>query len=93
MCDITGNEEDRGRSRRPDTEDHGWSSIGWILGGQTIGRSDDAVCGLHRTQGDEEHKFLCLATKPRLTVSPDLASKSVASGFPVWASKLTAMVW
>jgi hypothetical protein len=83
MCDITGNEDDRDRSRRPDTEDHGWSSTGRILGGRTIGRSDDVVCGLHRTQGDEEHKFLCLTTKLRLTVSPDLASKSVASGFSV----------
>jgi hypothetical protein len=28
------------------------------LGGRTIGRSDDAVCGLHRACGDEEHGFL-----------------------------------
>jgi hypothetical protein len=33
-----------------------------------IGRSSDAVCGLHRAQGDEEHEFLDLASKPRLTV-------------------------
>jgi hypothetical protein len=27
------------------------------------------------------------------TVSPNLASNPVALGFPVWASKLVAMVW
>jgi hypothetical protein len=24
-----------------------------VLGGRTIGRSDDVVCGLHRARGDE----------------------------------------
>jgi hypothetical protein len=27
--------------------------IGQVLGGQTIGRSGDTVCGLHRAHGDE----------------------------------------
>jgi hypothetical protein len=31
---------------------------GRVLGGQTIGRSDDAVCDLHRALSDEEHGFL-----------------------------------
>jgi hypothetical protein len=31
---------------------------GQILGGRTIGRSGDSVCGLHRVRGDEEHGFL-----------------------------------
>jgi hypothetical protein len=31
---------------------------GWVLGGQVIERSGDAVCGLHRACGDEEHGFL-----------------------------------
>jgi hypothetical protein len=31
---------------------------GRVLGGWTIGRSGDAVCGLHRARGDEEHRFL-----------------------------------
>jgi hypothetical protein len=31
---------------------------GWILSGQTIGRSDDDVCGLHRARKDEERRFL-----------------------------------
>jgi hypothetical protein len=47
---------------------HGW----------TIERSGDAVCGLQHAQGDEEHKFLGLASKPMLTVSPGLASKPIA---------------
>jgi hypothetical protein len=29
-----------------------------ILSGRTIGRSDDAMCGLHRARGDEEREFL-----------------------------------
>jgi hypothetical protein len=60
--------------------------------------------GLHRAQGDEEHRFLASASKPRLMVSPSLASKPVAmvlvfclkttgSNFPVWASKPGAAVW
>jgi hypothetical protein len=51
------------------------------------------VCGLHCAQRDEEREFLGLASKSRSTVSPGLASKLVASGFSVWASKPTAMVW
>jgi hypothetical protein len=62
---MAGNDEDQGRSR--------------ILGGQTIERSDDAMCSLHHTQRDEESEFLGLASKPRSTVSPGLASKLVAT--------------
>jgi hypothetical protein len=32
--------------------------IGQVLSGQTIRRSSDAVCGLHRARGDEESDFL-----------------------------------
>jgi hypothetical protein len=42
-CDIAANNEDRGRSRRPDVEDRGWSDTGRVLGGRTIERSGDAV--------------------------------------------------
>jgi hypothetical protein len=69
---------DQGRSRRLGAEDQGWSSTGQVLGGRTIERSDDIVCGLHHAQGDEKHEFLGLALKQSLTVSPDLASKPVA---------------
>jgi hypothetical protein len=31
---------------------------GRVLGGRAIERSGDAVCGLHRTRGDEERGFL-----------------------------------
>jgi hypothetical protein len=41
---------------------------GWVLGGRTIERSGDAMCGLHRARGDEECKFLGWASKPRSTV-------------------------
>jgi hypothetical protein len=53
-------------------------STSWILGGRTIEMSGDAVCGLHRAQEDDEREFLYLASKLRLTVSPNLAPKSVA---------------
>jgi hypothetical protein len=29
-----------------------------VLDDPTIGRSDDAVCGLHRAHGDEERRLL-----------------------------------
>jgi hypothetical protein len=77
---MAGNDEDLGRSRRPDTEDRGWSSTGRVLSDRTIGRLSDAICGLHHAQGDEEREFLSLASKPRST------------GFPVWASKSVAPV-
>jgi hypothetical protein len=84
---MVGSDEDRGRSRRPGAEDRGWSSTCRVLGGRTIERSGDALCGIYHAQGDEECGFLGLASKPRLTVSPELASKPVASSFLVWASK------
>jgi hypothetical protein len=55
---MTGSDKDQGRSRRLDVEDQGWSSTGRVLGGRTIERSDDVVCGLHRARGDEECEFL-----------------------------------
>jgi hypothetical protein len=30
----------------------------YVLNGRAIERSGDAVCGLHRARGDEEHGFL-----------------------------------
>jgi hypothetical protein len=57
-CDMSGNDKDLGRSRRPDAEDQRWSSTSRVLGGRTIGRSDDAVCSLYHAQGDDEHGFL-----------------------------------
>jgi hypothetical protein len=36
----------------------GEGRTGRILGDRTIGRSGDAMCGLHRACGDEERGFL-----------------------------------
>jgi hypothetical protein len=47
---MAGSDDDLGKSRRPSTEDPGWSSTGQVLSGWMIGRSGDAVCGLHRAQ-------------------------------------------
>jgi hypothetical protein len=54
---MVSNDEDCGRSRRPVVED--WDGrTGRVLGSWTIGRSGDAVCGLHRARVDEECGFL-----------------------------------
>jgi hypothetical protein len=57
-CDMVVSDEDRARSRRLGVEDRVWSSTCRILGGWTIGRSSDVVCGLHHARGDEECGFL-----------------------------------
>jgi hypothetical protein len=44
-----------------------------------IERLSDTVCSLHCAQGDDESRFLGSTSKPRSTVSPGLASKSVAT--------------
>jgi hypothetical protein len=49
-----------------------------------IERSGDAMRSLHRAQGDKKCKFLGSASKPRSTVSPDLAPKPVATVLMVW---------
>jgi hypothetical protein len=55
-CGMADSDENRGRSRRSGTEDRD-GHTGRVLGGRMIERSDDAVCGLHRVQRDEEHVF------------------------------------
>jgi hypothetical protein len=89
---MVGSDENRGRSRRLGAEDQGWSSTGRVLGGWTIERPGDAMCGLHRAQGDDEHRFLGLASKPRSTVSLSLTLKLVAMVSLSLALKLVAMV-
>jgi hypothetical protein len=54
---MVGSDEDRGRSRTHGTEDQEWSRTGQVLGGRTIKRSGDAVCGMYRAHGDEEHGY------------------------------------
>jgi hypothetical protein len=58
MCDMAGSDVDHDKSRRHGAEDLGWSSTDRILGGQAIRKSADAVYGLYRARGDEEHEFL-----------------------------------
>jgi hypothetical protein len=41
---------------------------GRVLGGRTIGKSGDVVCGLHHTREDDERGFLGSASKPRSKV-------------------------
>jgi hypothetical protein len=55
---MAGSIEDRGRSWRLGAKDRGWSSMGRVLGGRTIKRSGDVVCGLHHAQGDNKSWFL-----------------------------------
>jgi hypothetical protein len=55
---MSGSDEDRCRSRRPGTDDRRWLGTSQVLGGRTIERSDDTMCGLYRARGDEEREFL-----------------------------------
>jgi hypothetical protein len=82
---MVDNDEDRGSSRRFGAEDQGWSNTGRVLGGLMIERSGDTMCSRHRAQGDKEHGFLGLASKPILMVSSGLASKLVAMVLVVWS--------
>jgi hypothetical protein len=104
MCDMANSDEDLRRSRRSSARDWAWSSTGWVIGGRTIGRSGDTMCGLHRTQEDEESGFLGLASKPRSMIcqwfglkttrmiSPGLTSKPMTTVCPGLASKPAAPV-
>jgi hypothetical protein len=47
---MTCSDEGRGRSRRPGADDRVWSSTGRVLSGQTIERSGDTMCSLHRAR-------------------------------------------
>jgi hypothetical protein len=92
-CNMVGSDEDHGRSRRPGTEDRGWSSTGWVLSGRTIGRLYDAMCGLRHARGDQEHRFLGRASQPKSMFCQWSGLKTTGIDLLVWASKLTAMVW
>jgi hypothetical protein len=56
--DMTGSDEDRGKSRKPGAVDRGRSRTGRVLSGRMIRRSGDAICGMHRAHRDEERGFL-----------------------------------
>jgi hypothetical protein len=89
---MTGSDQVRGRSRRLDADDRGWSSTGRVLDDRMIERLGDVVCSLYRAQGDEERVFLNLASTQRSTVSLSLTSKPVATVSPGLDSKPVATV-
>jgi hypothetical protein len=88
---MVGSNEDRGRSRRPSAEDQKWSHRS-ILGGWMIGRSGDAVCGLHHAQGDEERGFLGSASKPRSTVCQWFGLETTRTVYQWFGLKTTGTV-
>jgi hypothetical protein len=73
-CHMVDSDEDRDRSRRPGAEDRN-GRTGRILGGRTIERSGDTVCGLDRARGDERTDFLVEAQKLGQRFVSGLASK------------------
>jgi hypothetical protein len=80
-CDMVGNDEDQGRSRRVGAEDQGWSGTSRVLNGWMIRRSGDIVCDPHHTRGgDEKRGFSGVASKP------------VATGCQWFGLKTTMMV-
>jgi hypothetical protein len=55
-----------------------------VVGGRTIRRSGDVVCGLHRARRYEERGFLGLASKPLGQFISSLASKPQERFSLVW---------
>jgi hypothetical protein len=66
---------------------------GRVLGDWTIGRSGDAVCGLHRARRDEEHGFLEGASKSRSTDYHWFGLKITGMLFQWFGIKNTGMVF
>jgi hypothetical protein len=101
---MAGSDEDRGRNRRPDAEDRGWShrtgtrwsgdrEVGWrrVRSAPCTWRRGAQVSWLSlKTKVDG---FYGLASKSATTVSGGLASKPAASVFSGLASKSVAMVF
>jgi hypothetical protein len=83
-CGIACSDEDRGRSRKPDAEDRGWShrSGTWWPGGREVGCALCAVCTWH-----VETRSAGFSVEPqnqgRRFVS-GLASKPLGRFLPVW---------
>jgi hypothetical protein len=92
-CDMMGNDEDWGRSRRPGVEDRGWSIIGRVLGGWTIERSGGVMCSLYHAQRDEERNFLPVWPQNWWLRFLWFGLKTTRSSFLIWASKPSVVVW
>jgi hypothetical protein len=78
---MTSSDEDRDRSRRPDTEDREWShrsGTRWPDGREVRWRRVRSAPGTWRLEA--RVSWLSLKTK-------------VVEGFPIWASKPAALVW
>jgi hypothetical protein len=58
-----------------------------VLGGRTIRRSGDVMCGLHRTRGDDEHVFFVEPQNQGGGGFPDLGLKTGRYGLVIWDSK------
>jgi hypothetical protein len=82
----------------------GQAHVGYSMVGQSRGQvTPCVVCTVHeetRSAGfliepqNQGRRFVSgLASKPVATVSPNLVSKPVVSGFPLWALKPAAKVW
>jgi hypothetical protein len=63
-----------------------------VLGGWTIERSGDAVCGLHHARGDEERRFLGWASKASSTFCQWFGLKITGTVFSGLTSKPVAKV-
>jgi hypothetical protein len=74
-------------SRRPGVKDWEWLDTSWVLGGRTIGWSNDAVCDLHHARGDDECWFLSWASKPKSMVCQWFGLKTTETVFSYLALK------
>jgi hypothetical protein len=66
---------------------------GRILDDRMIGRSGDAVCGLHRARGDDERGFFGSASKSTSTVCQWFGLKTTGTVFSGLASKPVATIF
>jgi hypothetical protein len=90
---MTGNDEDRGRSRRLGAEDQGWLGPSWVLGGWAIGRSGDTVSDPHHTCGEDEMRgFSGLASKPVAMVCQWFGPQNQGWRFGDLVLKIIAMI-
>jgi hypothetical protein len=91
-CEMTGNDEDHGRSRRPGAEDWGWSSTDWVLGGWIIERS--APCTMRRGAWvswfglkTKVYGLSVVWTQNHWVRFPGLGLKTGSYGLVIWSSK------
>jgi hypothetical protein len=82
---MTGNDEDLGRSRRPNAEDRRWLNTGQVLGGRMIKRLSDTVYSLYHAR---EYEVSWLNLKSKVDGFLILTSKPSRHRFIVCAIKL-----